>query len=138
MDEPVQTRVRKPPFDTRVNGIDYRVQPRYSYEINAVVVSLHHSDTWWDYAHKAWGDHVNIMDLCLAWGDTVRSGVYRDASFSNNQWECHWSYGSERAMQLFDNAQVQQDIRHDDPRSPGRCASSGSAPDPPARYSSNT
>jgi hypothetical protein len=106
LDEPVQKPVRKPPIETNVNGVDYRIQPRYSYELNAVVVSLHHSDSWWDYAHKEWGDHVNIMDLCVAWGDSVRSGAYRDVSFSNSQWECRWSYRSERAMQYFKNEQV--------------------------------
>jgi hypothetical protein len=116
LDEPVQTRVRKPPIDTNVNGVDYRIQPRYSYELNAVVVSLHHSDSWWDYAHKAWGDHVNIMDLCVAWGDSVRSGAYRDVSFRNNQWECIWSYSSERAHKQFNNAQASNNhIVTDDP-----------------------
>jgi len=116
LEEPLQKSVRKPPMDTRVNGVDYRIQPRYAYELNAIVVSLHHSDTWWDYAHKASSDHVNIMDLCVAWGDTVRSGAYRDASFSNNQWECHWSYSSERAMKQFNNAQVSNNhIVTDDP-----------------------
>ena len=116
LDEPVQTRVRKPPFDTRVNGVDYRIQPRYAYELNAVVVSLHHSDSWWDSAHKEWGDHVNIMDLCVAWGDSVRSGAYRDVSFSNSQWECNWSYRSERAMKFFRNDQASNNhIVTDDP-----------------------
>jgi hypothetical protein len=79
-------------------------------------VSLHHSDTWWDYAHKEWGDHVNIMDLCVVWGDSVRSGAYRDVSFSNNQWECHWSYSSERAQKQFRNEQVSNNhIVTDDP-----------------------
>jgi hypothetical protein len=116
LEEPVQVRVRRPAFDTRVNGVDYRIQPRYSYELNAVVVSLHHSDTWWDYAHKAASDHVNIMDLCVAWGDSVRSGAYRDVSFGNNQWECNWSYSSERAQQSFRNEQVSNNhIVTDDP-----------------------
>lgn len=116
LEEPVQKRVRKPPIDTHVNGVDNRIQPRYAYELNAVVVSLHHSDTGWDYAHKAWGDHVNIMDLCVAWGDSVRSGAYRDVSFSNNQWECNWSYSAERAMKHFSNAQAANNyIVTDDP-----------------------
>lgn len=106
LEEPLQKSVRKPPFDMNVGGVDYRVQPRHSYELNAVVVSLHHSDTWWDYAHKEWGDNVNIMDLCVAWGDSVRSGAYRDVSFSNNQWECHWNYRSELAMKHFSNEQA--------------------------------
>jgi len=116
LEEPLQKPVKKPPFDTRVNGVDYRVQPRYRYELNAVVVSLHHSDTWWDYAHKAWSDHVNILDLCVAWGDSVRSGAYRDVSFGNNQWECHWSYSSGRARQHFRNEEVANNhIVTDDP-----------------------
>jgi hypothetical protein len=116
LEEPVQKSVRKPPIDTRVNGVDYRIQPRYAYELNAVVVSLHHSDSWWDYAHKEWGDHVNVMDLCVAWGDSVRSGAYRDVSFSNTQWECHWSYRSELAMKHFNNAQASNNhIVTDDP-----------------------
>lgn len=116
LEEPVQTRVRKPPMDTRVNGIDYRIQPRYAYDMNGIVVSMHHSDSWWDYAHKEWGDHVNVMDLCIAWGHSVRSGAYRDASFHNTQWECHWSYRSERAMKNFNNAEVSNNhIVTDDP-----------------------
>jgi hypothetical protein len=116
LDEPVQKAVRKPPFETQVNGVTYRIQPRYSYELNAVVVSLHHSDTWWDYAHREWGDHVNVMDLCVVWGDSVRSGAYRDVSFGNSQWECHWSYRSERAMKFFRNDQAANNhIVTDDP-----------------------
>ena len=116
LEEPVQKSVRKPPIDAQVNGVDYRIQPRYAYELNAVVVSLHHSDTWWDYAHKEWGDHVNVMDLCVAWGDRVRSGAYRDVSFHNTQWECHWSYRSERAMKHFSNNQASNNhIVTDDP-----------------------
>src|SRR5262245_57711111 len=65
LEEPLQARTRKAPFNTSVNGIDYRVEPRYSYELNGVVVSLHHTDTWWNYAHKQWGDYVNVMDLCV-------------------------------------------------------------------------
>jgi hypothetical protein len=116
LEEPVQKAVRRPPIETEVGGVRYRIQPRYSYELNAVVVSLHHSDSWWDYAHKEWGDHVNVMDLCVAWGDSVRSGAYRDVSFSNNQWECHWRYSSERAMKHFSNAEASNNhIVTDDP-----------------------
>jgi hypothetical protein len=116
LEEPLQKQVRMKPFDTTVNGVDYRIQPRYRYELNAVVVSLHHSDAWWDLAHKEWGDHVNVMDLCVAWGDSVRSGAYRDVSFDNSQWECHWSYSSERARSSFRNEQVSNNhIVTDDP-----------------------
>jgi hypothetical protein len=106
LDEPVQKSVRRPPIETDVDGVHYRIQPRYSYELNAVVVSLHHSDSWWDYAHREWGDNVNVMDLCVAWGDSVRSGAYRGVSFSNTQWECHWSYSFGPATAQFRSEQV--------------------------------
>lgn len=105
-DEPKQVRVRKPPIDIRVNGIDYRIQPRYSYDLHALVVSLHHSDTWWDYVHKEWNDHINLLDLCVVWGETVRSGAYKGISFSNNQWECHWGSFSSEAWKDFNQNEV--------------------------------
>ena len=41
--------------------------------MSALVVGLHHSDTWWDYPHKDWNDHINLMDLCMVWGENARS-----------------------------------------------------------------
>ena len=105
-DEPKQVRVRKPPIDTRVNGVDYRIQPRHSYDLHGLVVSLHHSDTWWDYAHKEWNDNLNLMDLCVVWGENARSGAYKAISFSNNQWECHWSTRSSEALGAFKQDEV--------------------------------
>lgn len=94
--EPVQKPARGArPFEVAVNGITYRVQPRYAYDLSALVVSLHHSDTWWDTAHKEWGDHVNVMDLCVVWGSSATSGAYKSVRFHNSQWECHWSWRGE-------------------------------------------
>jgi hypothetical protein len=116
LEPPVQKAVRKPPFDVSVNGGTYRIQPRYSYDLNAVVVSLHHSDSWWDHAHREWGDFINVMDLCVAWGEGVRSGTYRRVSFSNSQWECHFSFSSMEAATGFHANEVSNNhIVTDDP-----------------------
>lgn len=93
--EPAQKLVRQKPFDIAVEGVSYRVQPRYSYDISALVVSLHHSDTWWDTAHREWGDFVNVMDLCVVWGESATSGAYRSVSFHNTQFECHWQWSGD-------------------------------------------
>jgi len=90
--EPLQKRVRDKAFDISVNGVTYSVQPRHSYDMHGLVVSLHHADAWWAYAHREWGDHVNIMDLCVVWGSSATSGAYKHVSFSNTQWECHWRW----------------------------------------------
>ena len=101
LEEPAQVKVSRKPIDTRVNGIDYRIQPRYTYDLRGLIVSLHHSDTWWDYAHKEWNDHINLMDLCVVWGGNVRSGAYRGISFSNDQWTCSFSANSLEAWSAF-------------------------------------
>jgi hypothetical protein len=116
LEEPKQIRVQRQPIATSVNGVDYRIQPRYTYEISALVVSLHHSDTWWDYAHKEWGDHINLMDLCVVWGGNAESGAYKNVSFSNNQWECHWRWSSAQAGSAFNQNEVSNNhIVTDDP-----------------------
>jgi hypothetical protein len=102
LEAPKQVKVSRKPVATRVNGIDYSIQPRYSYELNALVVSLHHSDTWWDYVHRQWNDHINLMDLCVVWGENVRNGAYRRISFSNDQWTCSFGASSSEAWSAFD------------------------------------
>jgi hypothetical protein len=101
--EPTQTPVAEAAFEVSAQGIRYRVQPRYAYELNAVVVSRHHSDVWWDSAHEQWNDHINLLDLCVVWGESATSDAYRKVSFSNTQFECHWSWRGEVA---FNNNQA--------------------------------
>ena len=105
-EEPRQKSVRKPPIRTSVKGIDYSIQPRFSYDISALVVSLHHSDTWWDYIHKQFSDNINLMDLCVVWGGNAQSGAYKRISFSNNQFECHWGASSQEAWSAFNQAEA--------------------------------
>jgi len=101
-DEPKQARVGGKPQDIRVNGVDYRLHPRYAYELSGLVVSLHDSDTWWDYAHKAWNDNVNVVDLCVVWGENAASGIYHYIEFWNDQWTCSFQSKSSEAWNAFD------------------------------------
>ena len=104
--EPVQVAVREPPFKTVVEGVEYSIQPRYSYDISGLVVSLHDSDAAGDTAHRAWADHINLMDLCLIWGRNASSGIYRELRFTNTQWTCHMSSPAGSHWQAFDKAQA--------------------------------
>ncbi len=106
LSEPVQIPVRAPPFRTIVDGVEYSIEPRYSYDISGLVVSLHDSDTWWDTAHRQWDDHINLMDLCVVWGKNASSGIYRDLHFTNTQWTCHMSSRDDSNWQAFDTAQA--------------------------------
>ena len=104
--DPVQVPVELPALRKTVEGVDYGIERRYSYDISGVVVSLHHSDSWWDYAHAEWGDHINLMDVCLAWGDNASKGTYQSIQFSNSQWECRFETRSSAAWQAFRQDQV--------------------------------
>ncbi|WP_394791676.1 hypothetical protein [Rhodoferax sp.] len=91
MSEPVQTPTNTPAFTTRVGQVDYRVTPRYDYELVGLVVSRHDSDAWWDWIHAASNDHLNVVDLCVVWGANAAAGAYERMAFSSGQFVCYVS-----------------------------------------------
>jgi hypothetical protein len=91
--EPRQGVSHKRPFEVQVGDQTYRIDPKYTYELNGVVVSYHDSDSISDIYHDSlWSDFLNLRDLCVIWGDNVSEGVYLDMHFSNTTWTCwaHW------------------------------------------------
>jgi hypothetical protein len=104
LEEPQQRAVSKAPLDATVNGVQYAIQPRFSYDLYGLVVSLHDSDAWWDYAHREWGDHVNVVDFCVVWGNNIRREAYKGVSWSHDQWTCMWQTYSNDALRAFDGA----------------------------------
>jgi hypothetical protein len=106
MAEPVQRQAVLPPIKATVGGINYEVQPLYSYDLYGLVVSTHDSSTWWDYIHRQWKDELNVMDACVVWGNNLRSGAFRDISFSSGQFVCNFETSSPTAYELFDQTAV--------------------------------
>jgi len=90
--EPVQTKVALQPFIKEVGGYSYVIEPVYSYELYGMVVTFHHTQTWWDMYHKDWGDVINIKDLCVIWGENLSSEVYQKMKFSSGSWTCYASF----------------------------------------------
>lgn len=106
LQEPEQIQVSAQPFETTVGGVNYRVAPLYSYELHGLVVSRHDSDTWWDYIHREWNDHLNVVDLCVIWGSNASSGAYRNIDFSSGQFVCYWQTSSQQEFAAFDQAAI--------------------------------
>lgn len=100
--EPEQGKIGQAAFDTRVNGVTYSIQPLYTYHLYGLVVSMHDSKTWWDYIHREWNDHLNVMDLCVVWGNNVSSGAYKGIDYSSGQFVCYVNPKSIEAFQAFD------------------------------------
>lgn len=93
---PLQTATEARPFETEVNGQRYRIKPLFDYQLEGVVVSYHDADSIADiWHHGSWQDFINVRDLCVIWGNNVRSGVYMDMHFSNDSWTC-WAYWPDR------------------------------------------
>lgn len=117
LQEPEQVQLREAPFETSVAGVTYRIQPLHSYELHGLVVSSHDSDTWWDYIHREWNDHLNVVDLCVIWGKNASSGAYRKIDFSSGQFVCYWQASSQEEFAAFDqNAISNNHLLTDDPQ----------------------
>lgn len=104
LQEPEQVQVSRAAFETTVNGVTYTIQPLYSYHLYGMVVSTHDSKTWWDYIHREWNDHLNVMDLCVVWGNNLRSDNYKEVDYSSGQFVCYFQPKSMEAFQAFDQA----------------------------------
>lgn len=69
---------------------EYILTPLFSYQISGFVV--HKMDYRWFSIYKS--DSVFPLDLCLIWGDNVKSGVYKSKQlrFSQDMRFCFWRY----------------------------------------------
>lgn len=103
--EPVQTTTRKQPFDVSLNGIDYRVEPEFDYDITGMVVSFRHHDQEYSRMHRLAQDHLNMLDVCVVWGDNTRAELNK-IDFWNGLFTCNVKTRSESAWQSFDMNQL--------------------------------
>jgi hypothetical protein len=104
--DPVQTPTERPPFEVRKRGVVYHIRPMANYELRGLVVSYHDSDSWIDFYHKLWNDHLNFRDLGVVWGFNALGGVYRDIRFSNSDFTLEFQIDSDEVLNRFRLDQV--------------------------------
>lgn len=90
--DPVQTETKESPFEIKRNEIDYKIVPLYDYELNGLVVSYNDSNNWVDYYHELWKDYINVKDICVVWGENIKNGSYKEASYSSGSFTCRVAY----------------------------------------------
>ncbi len=95
---PRQAKTRVKEFDVEAGAQRYRIKPLYAYELDGMVVSMSHAHSFTDIYHAEWQDFLNLKDICVIWGENVRSAVYREMDFSNTTWTCwaSWPNGTVR------------------------------------------
>ncbi|MCL2076410.1 MAG: hypothetical protein FWH15_08270 [Betaproteobacteria bacterium] len=105
--EPIQKPTSALPFTTNFDGISYQVKPLHEYELWGLVVSMHHSDSWWDSFHRNTGDFLNVVDLCVVWGKSnALSGLYEKLSFSSGQFTCYYKTSDRETWERFVNEEI--------------------------------
>ena len=98
--DPQQTAVKQAPFTVRQGGVNYRVEPLYSYAIEGIVVSFQHHDGD-RMLHRVWNDHLNVADLCVVWGHNASSVNLSEFDFWNGQFTCVFRTSSNSAWAAF-------------------------------------
>lgn len=102
LQEPVQLPVDDAQtFRARARRHSYEIMPLFSYELYGMVVSRHHSDSWFDYHHEQWKDFLNVADLCVIYADNLRSNVYEKMRFSSTDYTCHFRWSSPGVGEFF-------------------------------------
>jgi hypothetical protein len=118
--EPQQTPVERQPFHVSSNGTDYRVEPRYRYDLRGIVVSYgHHNGNY--SLHRLWNDHLNIADICVVWGDNASDVDLDRFDFWNGKFTCNYSTADAAAWKRFREDQISNNhLLADDERLRGK------------------
>jgi hypothetical protein len=62
---------------------------------------MHDSAAWWDWIHDAWNDRLNVVDLCVIYGENARSGAYQGMEYSSGEFECRFQTSSNDRWRAF-------------------------------------
>lgn len=102
LDPPIQTDTSRDPFSIAVNQQHYVITPKFDYDLTGVVVTYNDpsglTDIW---HHDIWKDFINVRDLCVIWGSNVRTGIYKNISFSSDSWTCWFSWQDSETNRIF-------------------------------------
>ena len=102
---PRQARVDAQPLSTQYEGVKYRVEPIYAYELYGLVVSYrYHNGN--SPIHRLSNDHLNMMDLCVVWSDTAFSPSLRFVQFWSGQFTCNWQWSSQSLANVVHPDQI--------------------------------
>ncbi len=91
LEEPRQTATDREPFQMTYKGKAIEVHPVADYEITGLVVSHNNIESIADIYHDS--TSVDTKDLCVIWGDNLRSDDYHDVEFKSGPWTCYFRYG---------------------------------------------
>lgn len=105
LNEPLQTVTRKPSFDASYNGVEYLIEPEYEYDLYGMIVSYRHHNGD-SRMHLAANDHLNMLDVCVVWGDNTTNRRLHKIGFWNGIFTCNVQTRDQEAWDSFDMYQL--------------------------------
>lgn len=103
--EPRQTATRAKPFDAAFNEVRYLVEPEYEYDLYGMVVSYRHHDGN-SRMHFLANDHLNMLDVCVVWGDSATGERLHKINFWNGIFTCNVRTRDSAAWAAFNMEQL--------------------------------
>jgi len=104
-DEPKQSPTNKRSFEAVYNDVEYRVEPEYEYELHGMIVSYRHHDGK-SRMHLRSSDHLNMLDVCVVWGDNATNPLLHKLDFWNGIFTCNVQTRNTAAWESFDMEQL--------------------------------
>jgi len=101
VNEPEQSKSDRRPFDIVYKGVQYRVAPEYAYDITGMIVSYRHHDNN-SRMHRLSNDHLNMLDVCVVWGDNATDAELNKLDFWNGIFTCNFETRDQAAWDSFD------------------------------------
>jgi len=99
--EPAQTTSDKRPFDVAYKDVQYNVAPQFEYDIVGMIVSYRHHDNN-SRMHRLANDHLNMLDVCVVWGDNATVAELDKIDFWNGIFTCNFQTRDQAAWDSFD------------------------------------
>ena len=103
--EPKQSPTRKQPFSAVYNEVEYLIEPQFEYELYGMIVSYRHHDSN-SRMHFLANDHLNMLDVCVVWGDNTQHPDLSKIEFWNGIFTCVVQTRDQQAWDAFDMYQL--------------------------------
>jgi hypothetical protein len=97
--DPQQEELFIPEVTIQIDEYNYTLTPHYSYELYGLVVAEYDAEHWADMAHEH--DPLNTKDLCVVWGENLKTDVYSKMNFSHGEWTCYYKTNSDEVYSRF-------------------------------------
>jgi len=105
LESPRQTATSRKAFETVFEDVRYRVEPLFDYDLTGMIVSYRHHDGG-SGMHLRANDHLNMLDVCVVWGDNTVDARLDELRFWNGIFTCNVSTGDREAWATFDMYQL--------------------------------